>query len=93
MKRIHLFLGAMLLAPATASAQCVEVVRIGSNHGFYNGCNRAVLVGYSGDYVGKGTVGPIQPGNQSITATPATQRISYRVCSYDDWKRNACSVQ
>ncbi|WP_158665154.1 hypothetical protein [Ensifer adhaerens] len=93
MKRIHLILGAMLLAPATASAQCVEVVRIGNNHGFYNGCNAPVMIGYTSDYLGKGTVGPLRSGSQEVTATPATYDISYRVCSYDDWKRNACSVQ
>lgn len=93
MKPIHLFLGALLLAPATASAQCVDVVRIGNNHGFYNGCGIPVIIGYTSDYLGDGMVGPISSGRKEVTATPATYRISYRVCSYDDWKRNACSVQ
>lgn len=92
MKQIVLIAGVLLLGPAVANAGCIQAVKMGNNYGFYNGCEDRVIVGYTSDYVGKGTVGPISPGQKEMTATPLGQKISWKGCLIRDWSTNACSV-
>lgn len=94
--KVHVlvFCGIMLPAPmALGQSSCIEVVDIGNNHGFYNGCNSSVLIGYSSDVVGDGTIGPISPGRREVTATPRRYNLSWRACYYGDWANNSCSVR
>lgn len=95
MKFYALLFSAMMFPASVALGQssCIQVVNIGNNHGFFNGCNTSVLIGYSSDVVGDGTIGPLAPGRREVTATPRRYNMSWRACYYGDWANNSCSVQ
>jgi hypothetical protein len=95
MRRYFIAAAMMLSTSAAANAQssCIEVVNIAGNHGFYNGCNTAVLIGYSSDAIGYGVIGPINPERKEVTATPRRYNISWRACYYGDWAKNSCRLR